>query len=98
MGPYKLKNFASGKAGNRIEYMIVALAVLRQYPRQQTLDILRAQINSPNWFVRYNATESLETMGLEYQDLIDIFDGQDRFARDMLQYQYDQRYILDQEV
>jgi hypothetical protein len=28
----------------------------------------------------------------------DIFDGQDRYAREMLQYQFDQRYILDKEV
>lgn len=93
-----LAELAAGNGGKRIEYAIVSLAVLRRYPCQQTVDILRAQINSSNWFVRYNATESLETLGLEYQDLIDIFDGQDRFARDMLQYQFDQRYILDGEV
>jgi hypothetical protein len=82
----------------RIEYSIVALAVLRYYPQPRTVEILRAQINSSNWFVRYNATESLECLGVEYQDLVDIFDGNDRFARDMLQYQFDQRYILDREV
>ena len=90
--------FASGKQETRIEYAIIALSVLRRYPCQQTIDILCAQINHPNWFVRYNATESLESLGLEYQDLIDIFDGNDRYARDMLQYQFDQRYILDREV
>ena len=37
-------------------------------------------------------------LGIEYQDLVDIFDGQDRYAREMLQYQFDQRYILDKEV
>ncbi len=93
-----LAAFAAGIPEQRIEYAIVALAVLRRYPRQRTIDILRAQIGSFNWFVRYNATESLETLGIEYQDLVDIFDGKDRFARDMLQYQFDQRYILDGEV
>ncbi len=93
-----IARFASGESGRRIEYAIVALSVLRYYPHPRTTEILCAQINSSNWFVRYNATESLEYLGLEYQDLIDIFDGGDRFARDMLQYQFDQRYILDKEV
>ena len=93
-----LARYAAGEEGNRLEYAIVALAVLRYYPRPRTVKILRAQIKSPNWYVRYNATESLEYLGLEYLDLVDIFDGKDRFARDMLQYQFDQRYILDKEV
>ena len=93
-----IARFAAGEAGRSIEYAIVALSVLRHYPQPRTIEILRKQINSFNWFVRYNATESLEYLGLEYQDLIDIFDGKDRFARDMLQYQFDQRYILDKEV
>ena len=93
-----IARFAAGEAGSRIEYAIVALFVLRHYPQPRTAEILRTQINSSNWFVRYNATESLEYLGLEYQDLIDIFDGRDRFAREMLQYQFDQRYILDKEV
>lgn len=93
-----IAQFASGEAGRGIEYAIIALTVLRYYPHPRTTEILRSQINSSNWFVRYNATESLEYLGLEYQDLIDIFDGKDRFARDMLQYQFDQRYILDKEV
>ena len=93
-----LAELADGKLEKRTEYAIIALSALRRYPREQTVAILRRQINHSNWFIRYNATESLESLGLEYQDLIDIFDGNDRFARDMLQYQFDQRYILDQEV
>ena len=93
-----IARFAAGESGSRIEYAIVALSVLRYYPYPLTTEILCKQINSSNWFIRYNATESLEYLGLEYQDLIDIFDGNDRFARDMLQYQFDQRYILDKEV
>ena len=93
-----LLRLASGEQEKRIEYAIVALAVLRHYPCQETIDVLRMKTNHPNWFVRYNATESLEFLGIEYQDLIDIFDGNDHFARDMLQYKFDQRYILNQEV
>ena len=93
-----IARFAAGEIGGCIEYAIVALAVLRHYPQPRTTEILRTQIKSSNWYVRYNATESLEYLGLEYQDLIDIFDGNDRYAREMLQYQFDQIYILDREV
>jgi HEAT repeat protein len=93
-----IARFAEGESERRAEYAIVSLAVLRRYPSPRTNEILRAQITSPNWFIRYNATESLEFLGIEYQDLVDIFDGKDRFAREMLQYQFDQRYILDKEV
>ena len=93
-----LARFAAGETGRRFEYAIIALSVLRYYPQPRTVEILHSQINSPNWFIRYNATDSLEYLGVEYQDLIDVFDGNDRFARDMLQYQFDQRYILDHEV
>lgn len=93
-----LSRMASGEAEERIEYAIVALSVLRHYPDPHTIKILCAQLSSPNWYVRYNATESLEHLGVEYQDLIDVFEGNDRFARDMLQYRFDRRYILDKEV
>lgn len=93
-----LARFAEGVSGNCIEYSIIALTVLRRYPSERTREILCANINSPNWFIRYNSTESLEVLGYEYLDLIDIFEGGDRFARDILQYQFDQRYILNEEV
>ena len=93
-----LAEFAEHTECRRIEYAVVSLMALRNYPCDRTLDILARQIKHPNWYVRYNATESMEMMGVEYQDLIDIFDGGDRYAREMLQYQFDQRYILDKEV
>jgi hypothetical protein len=71
---------------------------LRNYPCDRTIQILSRHIHHPNWYIRYNATESMEMLGIEYQDLVDIFDGLDRYAREMLQYQFDQRYILDKEV
>ena len=93
-----LADYADSADRCRIEYAVVALMALRNYPSERTLEILHRYIRHPNWFVRYNATESMELLGVEYQDLIDIFDGADRYAREMLQYQFDQRYILEQEV
>ena len=87
-----LADFAKNEKGERIEYCIVALTALRNYPSQKTMEILREKIHSPYWFVRYNAAESLETLGVRYDELVDVFDGTDRFAREMMQYQFDQRY------
>ena len=93
-----LAEFAEHAEARRIEYSVVALMALRNYPCDRTVEILYRQIRHPNWYVRYNATESMEMLGVEYQDLVDIFDGGDRYAREMLQYQFDQRYILEKEV
>ncbi len=93
-----LANFAEHADDRRMEYAVVSLMALRNYPCERTIQILSRHIHHPNWYIRYNATESMEMLGIEYQDLVDIFDGQDRYAREMLQYQFDQRYILDKEV
>ncbi len=93
-----LAEFAEHAEERRIEYAVVALMALRNYSCDRTVEILYRQIRHPNWYVRYNATESMEMLGVEYQDLVDIFDGRDRYAREMLQYQFDQRYILEKEV
>lgn len=92
-----LADFAKNEKGERIEYCIVALTALRNYPSQKTMEILREKLHSPYWFVRYNAAESLEMLGIRYDELVDVFDGTDRFAREMLQYQFDQRYAENKE-
>ena len=89
------RNYADSR---RMEYAVVSLMALRNYPCERTLQILSRHLHNPNWYIRYNATESMEMLGIEYQDLLDVFDGQDRYAREMLQYRFDQRYILEKEV
>ena len=93
-----IADFAENADSRRMEYAVVSLVALRKYPCERTVKILSQHIHHPNWYIRYNATESIEMLGIEYQDLVDIFDGGDRYAREMLQYQFDQRYILEKEV
>jgi hypothetical protein len=92
-----LADFAKNERSERIEYSIVALTALRNYPSKKTFEILQNKIHSPHWFVRYNAAESLEVLGIRYEELVEVFDGEDRFAREMLQYQFDQRYAENKE-
>ena len=94
----RLADFAEHADSRRMEYAVVSLMALRNYPCERTLQILSRHLHNPNWYIRYNATESMEMLGIEYQDLLDVFDGQDRYAREMLQYRFDQRYILEKEV
>ncbi len=93
-----IADFAEFADDRRVEYAVVSLMALRNYPCERTLKILSRHIHHPNWYIRYNATESMKMLGIEYQDLVDVFDGRDRYAREMLQYKFDQRYILEKEV
>lgn len=93
-----IADFADNADSRRMEYAVVSLMALRNYACDRTVEILMKHIHHSNWYIRYNATESMEMLGIEYQDLVDIFDGGDRYAREILQYQFDQRYILDKEV
>ena len=43
--------------------------------------------------MRVNAAQSLEQLEVTYLELQDIFDGSDRYAREMLQYRFDQREL-----
>ena len=48
-------------------------------------------MGSSNWYIRYNASQSLDQLGVEYLDLLDILSGKDRYAREMLEYRLEVR-------
>lgn len=56
------------------------------YNLQEAKDILIELLHDKNWYVRNNAAKSLEKQNVEYLELIDIFEGSDRYARDMMNY------------
>ena len=78
-------------------FCLVSLTALRNYPGEDTLALLRKNLKSPNWYIRYNAAESLNALGVDYGEFVDIFDGKDRFSREILQFQFDRRYVKDKE-
>ena len=56
-------------------------------------------MNNSNWYIRFNASKTLESFHLTYQELGDVMDGRDRYAREILQYQMEvQRAKEEQEV
>lgn len=75
------------------EYAAIAVFALANYPGVQTIDLLKDCVRSRYWYVRYNASLSLQQLGMEYDELIDIFEGTDRYASEILRYRLDQRLM-----
>ena len=59
--------------------------------------MLKANLYHRNWYIRYNASQSLVDLGLTYLDLIDIVEGEDRFASEILRYRFHMRDIIEEE-
>ena len=69
------------------EIIAVACSVLREYKGDDTLSALIQSLNHQNWYIRHNAAESLHSLQPNYQELAVIYNGNNRYAREMLDYQ-----------
>ena len=76
---------------DRWEYATVSASALSRYPGQQVTGALKRALHSSNWYVRSAASASLEARGVEYEDIIDIVAGTDRYAREMMTYRLEAR-------
>lgn len=94
--PYLLK-FADCTSDLRIEYSIIASTALATYPFPESIERLKANLYSSNWYVRFNSSMSLEKYGLTYLDLIDVIQGHDRYASEILRYRFDVRDMIEEE-
>lgn len=74
----------------RFEYASISAQALGTYPGAETINVLKKLLSNNNWYVRYNAAQVLEKFHLPYYELSDIMDGNDRFAREIMQYQMDE--------
>ena len=93
-----LKGYVAAEYSTRNEYCLISLTALRNYPGKETTELLKKNLRSTNWYIRYNAAESLSSLGVEYAELVEIFDGKDSYARDIMQFQFDRRHARDGEV
>ena len=75
------------------EYTSIACFALASYPGERTIAVLKKNLSSRNWYVRLNASQSLENLNLEYADFIDIFEGNDRYAGEMICYRFDRQKL-----
>lgn len=79
------------------EIMAISASAIRSYPCKETEEALKKALHHSNWYIRYNAAESLNALGKDYNELASIYNGTDQFAREMLQYQ-DQRNRIKEEA
>jgi len=84
---------AENTKGRAWEYQAIASSALKSYPGDVTFRILVANLSSSNWYVRQNSAISLERQGYTYHDLISVFDGNDRYAREIMRYRLDKRNV-----
>lgn len=68
------------------QYTAIASTALASYPAEKTVEILKNNLYSRNWYVRFNSAESLNKLGITYSEFSDIMDGNDRYALEILQY------------
>ncbi|MBE5869839.1 MAG: HEAT repeat domain-containing protein [Lachnospiraceae bacterium] len=80
------------------EYAAAAVSALAFYDGEDVIDTLTGAVHSTNWYIRYNAAESLTAHQLDYSDLIGIVGGTDRFAREMVMYRLEEKRMEEEAV
>ena len=86
-----IQAIAENMEGRTWEYQAIASSALKSYPGDVTFRILVKNLSSSNWHIRQNSAISLEKLGYTYHDLISVFDGNDRYAREIMRYRLDRR-------
>lgn len=79
--------FAGDDNPEHWEYTTVSVSSLAHYQDERVIRVLKKALHSSNWYVRYAAAASLEAHHMDYEDLLDIVSGNDRYAREMMTYQ-----------
>ena len=83
---------------NQWIYTTITASALASYPGDRTVAVLKELLHSPNWHVRFNASQSLMSLGLYYTDMIDVFEGRDRYASEIMRYRFDQKNMKEKEA
>lgn len=75
------------------EIRIVTAHTLGDYHSEHVINSLKEALKDFNFYVRRNAIQSLLDLGASEQDLYDILNGQDRYAKEMLLYQLNKKAV-----
>lgn len=73
----------------------ICASALASYSGEEVIEALRRAVHSRNWYVRYNAAESLQKLGMNYEKLLDIIRGGDRYAREMVMYRLEENELME---
>lgn len=77
---------AQNTDGRSWEYCAIASTALAIYPCEKTVGILKNNLYSKNWYIRFNSAQSLKRLGITYSELSEVIDGDDRYASEILRY------------
>lgn len=83
---------------NQWIYTAITASALASYPGDRAVAVLKELLQSSNWHVRSNASQSLMSLGLYYTDMIDVFEGRDRYASEIMRYRFDQKNMKEKEA
>lgn len=79
------------------EYAAMAAAALSGYPGEDTISCLKSGLHAENWYVRYNSAQALiNDLKISQIQLFDIYNGKDRYAREILLYTWEKAGISSQ--
>lgn len=86
-----LLEFAQDRDPARWEYAAVSVGALAGYSGPRVVSALKQALGSPNWHVRYGAAASLGAQPIRGEELLDVIQGEDAYAREMMTYQLEAR-------
>lgn len=92
----KLLQFLADKQPLMWEYAATAATALASYEGEDVVEALMDAVHSTNWYIRYNAAESLQAHHLDYSDLLAVVGGSDRYAREMVMYRLNAQRIKEE--
>ena len=70
-------------------FLIVSATALSNYPSKRTIEVLKKGITNSNWYIRRNSCTSFLSLNPSKNDIDDILNGNDIYAKDILLYQLD---------
>lgn len=74
-----------------INFLIGTATTLSNYPSNRTIEVLKKGMTNSNWYIRKNSCASFLALNPSKDDIDDILNGHDRYAKDILLYQLDRR-------
>lgn len=93
-----LRRLAEDRAEQKWEYAAIASTALGSYPCDQTVDTLKRNLYSRNWYIRLNSAVSLKNLGITYSELSDSIEGNDRYASEIITYCLQRDYAEETKV
>lgn len=92
-----LIDFSKDRDSSVWEYAAVSLSALASYETPEVRETFLECLHSSNWYIRAAAAKGLEVQGADYNDLLEIVAGSDRYAREMMMYRLESRRMREGE-